>query len=215
MSLEIINDTLGFAGDEVGKVYRLEANAPITTGPWNEVLDLGTAPNGFIFSIGFANTQRGMFVTYTQIGTVTYQLFYHTQDGGDNWNMTPDTIPNMISPRLDMPNDQNAWVVATSGKIYHGIPSTIGLSESGNLSSLKIFPNPASTRLSVSWPDGGSAVDYYLINATGESVLSGQWLQPRSETLSLDIANLPRGVYFMRMTSSNGTQATRRVVISR
>lgn len=73
-------------------------------------------------------------------------------------------------------------------------------------SNLSVYPNPASNQLYINGTDNGS---FNLINIAGKEVMNGEVLKGENK---LDIANLPAGLYLLKITNGNAV-ATKRVVI--
>ena len=76
------------------------------------------------------------------------------------------------------------------------------------LASLAIVPNPFSTVLQITNPEG-IEMQYELITAMGLVVRSGVFA---TQEVVLDTESLPSGVYFVRLVAQNGAQKTMKVV---
>jgi len=76
------------------------------------------------------------------------------------------------------------------------------------LASLAVVPNPFSTVLQITNPEGIEA-QYELITAMGLVVRSGGFA---TQEVVLDTESLPSGVYFVRLVTQNGAQKTMKVV---
>jgi hypothetical protein len=69
-----------------------------------------------------------------------------------------------------------------------------GVEESGKLFyNSRVFPNPATTRLSIASVERGTP--YKIIDVFGRVVLSGMTLD--HATLNVDISDIPRGIYYV------------------
>ena len=68
--------------------------------------------------------------------------------------------------------------------------------------SFVIYPNPATTELTISAPDNITSVS--IANLLGQTLYSSQ-LAPGSFRTTLDVASLPGGVYFVRVNPSAGS----------
>ena len=73
--------------------------------------------------------------------------------------------------------------------------------------SLNVFPNPASDRISVSCETEMRRVT--LCNALGQQVLR---VTPNAPQAELSVSGLPRGLYLLKVETAGGT-AVRRVVV--
>ncbi|WP_266203556.1 M43 family zinc metalloprotease [Pontibacter kalidii] len=74
------------------------------------------------------------------------------------------------------------------------------------VSDLTVFPNPTSDYLYIEQPARIRVRHVELINSLGKTVLTAE---TRHRTLQLDVQHLPSGVYFLRLTSTNGTEIRR------
>jgi hypothetical protein len=73
-----------------------------------------------------------------------------------------------------------------------------GLQESANLMGVQLYPNPASTELTLTWNNGGKA-DIELFDVQAKLVLSTQ-LESGNK---LNISELGSGVYLLKVSSNN------------
>ncbi|MDX2359286.1 MAG: DUF1566 domain-containing protein [Crocinitomicaceae bacterium] len=84
---------------------------------------------------------------------------------------------------------------------------TVSLSENESF-KFEIYPNPAQNELTIS---SNSMESISVLNALGQEVIEMQVNQP---SITLNTATLTNGVYFVLISSKDGTTATSRVVIS-
>ena len=81
------------------------------------------------------------------------------------------------------------------------------------LDQVKVFPNPASTHLTIQWPKLQDMKFIRLYNMEGRQVFqektSGQ------KAIVLNVATLPRGVYFLVISDISGRIGTMKVNLSR
>jgi hypothetical protein len=75
---------------------------------------------------------------------------------------------------------------------------TTALSESKINSQLKIFPNPASDKLNITWPVQGGYT-WALKSLAGSSLISGS---QQAGNATISTANLPEGMYFLEVHSA-------------
>ena len=68
------------------------------------------------------------------------------------------------------------------------------------LSELKIYPNPVSDNLFISKPNS-EVLDVVLYDVYGNSVLQQKTIEE-----SVDVSILTEGVYFIKISSANGTR---------
>lgn len=83
------------------------------------------------------------------------------------------------------------------------VESSLGVGDVQNV-SFQLFPNPASSELTISSQNALSS--YRIVNVLGAVVQEGS-LNGRSQNLT--IASLVSGVYFVEVTTSNGTAVSK------
>ncbi len=89
--------------------------------------------------------------------------------------------------------------------------STVGTPELLKEADIKIYPNPANTILNVSLPGNFNPekTKLDLMDITGRTILT---LKPKSNDSHLDISNLNRGIYLLKI-SNNQSAFTEKVMI--
>jgi hypothetical protein len=83
-----------------------------------------------------------------------------------------------------------------------------GIAEAINLS---VYPNPSTGIVNISAENLNEAAMYYVYNAMGQMVVSGEMT---SETASVDLSAQASGMYLLKVVS-NGAVQTKQVVINR
>jgi hypothetical protein len=83
------------------------------------------------------------------------------------------------------------------------------------LAGVQVYPNPATTAFHVAiMAPEAAAVSYVLTDASGKTVRNGNWkLNAGANTFSLDVNNLPAGVYQLRAEGGDIAHSARVVVI--
>ena len=81
-----------------------------------------------------------------------------------------------------------------------------GFEENGATAFATIYPNPTTDLIIITGTDLKQAE---VVNALGQRVAK---VQGKGETLQIDIANLPAGVYFVSITDEEGRKCVRKVV---
>lgn len=90
---------------------------------------------------------------------------------------------------------------------------TFDIKERKPVRQLEVFPNPASDHLEVNYDLNASGTNSFeLINLVGNTVYRKELTSAKGQ-LSLDIAKLPRGVYFYVLRNEAKTLATRKLII--
>jgi len=202
--IEVAGPTRAFAGGEEGIVYKFEllvTNPPIYAGPWNVSIDLMAPGKSIINSISFPTESLGMFNTSADTNGTSYALIYHTSDAGATWS-TPDSIADLLLGRLHAPTPNDAWIVASFGKIYYGVPSSTGIAEEV-ISDVRVYPNPAGNVINIELDAArNSEVSYSVLNVAGSVLATGSYYSNERHTLNIDF--LKAGVYFIML--ENGSQ---------
>ena len=83
--------------------------------------------------------------------------------------------------------------------------SCVGINEISDNISMLVYPNPAKNLLNISFTGVTDEIEYALLNYHGQQVYSnyiGKLNGSVSQEIRLD--NLARGVYYLRINSSDG-----------
>lgn len=202
------NDSVGFVGGQMGKIYRMSRSGLTPySGPWNLNLDLQS--NNFIRSITFPNSNVGMFNTSIEIDGVTVALVYHTENQGETWIDKPDSISGMLSAKLFASDENNAWIVASGGQIYKGIPSTISIFDNSSEINFSVFPNPTSELVTIYNPDKYNNLTISVINVMGQLIT--EFDMKNMDEININIDGEP-GIYFVKARNVNGGQRVVKVI---
>ena len=131
---------------------------------------------------GPASLTTGNVMVFTNTGRVTVRAF---QDGNTQF-----------------------YEAATADRSFN-ILTVLGLEPAWS-SALSVYPNPAQRTLLVELPATETLEQLSLRNLTGATVLQPD-LRPRQRTATLDLSNLPTGLYLLRVQTPSGT-AYRKVI---
>jgi PKD repeat protein len=91
------------------------------------------------------------------------------------------------------------------------VVTTVGLNSlSGNTGSVNIYPVPVKSTLTVYLPSVMSNPTIEIMNALGQKV-QGWMIQNAAKTgeISINMSNVPDGVYFLKVTSAGNTEVKR------
>jgi hypothetical protein len=91
-----------------------------------------------------------------------------------------------------------------------GNSASQGISQTTNKYDLKIFPNPASTEISMKGIPAGSEVKIVLRDLTGKPIKEA--LFPNNELLSIPLSNISSGMYIMEIQMGNTLNQVKFVV---
>lgn len=86
----------------------------------------------------------------------------------------------------------------------------MGIPES-NVSSIRLFPNPAKDVVKISLDNSSDNTRVSLVDLTGKIIFDRS--VPKNNEITLNVGNLPRGYYFIRIFLNNET-ITRRVILA-
>lgn len=89
------------------------------------------------------------------------------------------------------------------------IPATVGLKTALAQSSVKLFPNPVSTDLTIELTEG-SSFNYTMFDISGKQVKLGSSVNAKTK---VNVADLPNGIYHCHIETKNG-QTSKRFVVS-
>lgn len=207
-SMTFANDSVGFVGGRLGRLYRMQASGePYYIGPW--LLNYDLQRESSISSISFPTSHVGMFNTSADIDGVSIALIYHTEDQGESWTNTPDSISGLVSARLFAADENNAWIVAASGKIFKGSPQESSLINIKKDDSFSAYPNPTSGLIVLCFNSNKHLSDVKLYNAAG-NLLKHKMLDNQEE-LEIHIEG-SAGMYFIRVVDIEGNQEIVKVI---
>ena len=95
----------------------------------------------------------------------------------------------------------DAYNASTDGSCYSAQP--LGIAINKNETYSKVFPNPASTSITVSFDNANNEVfTFNMFNLSGQSVLSTETSQ---SAFQVDVSNLSTGLYTYRLISTDNT----------
>jgi photosystem II stability/assembly factor-like uncharacterized protein len=173
--------------------------------PYNSIL-LKTADCGLTWTKLTSGTSNGLNSVYftdmnTGYAVGDFGTIIKTLNGGQDWfqqaSGTTETLYSVYFPARD-----TGYIVGSNGTILKtinggGLP--VGINERPLFSeSLNIFPNPASTIITISLPTTvpfkNATLTIYNVNA--QKVISQSITEPQTV---IDISALPGGIYFVRI----------------
>lgn len=100
-------------------------------------------------------------------------------------------------------NDGTLPLTSTYTIYVKVLASTVGMGESVARESLSIRPNPATDKVSLTWPDGQQPVLVQVIAADGSIVQSRKPL-PGAMQMEINVQSLAAGLYTVRAISDSG-----------
>jgi hypothetical protein len=164
--------------------------SPLTISITNVVNQIGTSANGSISSQANGGTSA---FTYTWSNGASTQNITNVAAG--NYTVTV--------------RDANGCTASTQASII--ITSTENLA---GVSLFRLAPNPASSQaqLDLQFPNATSG-QINLINSMGQTLLSTPFNDRFDHKQNIEVATLPGGLYFLKVTLTNGQTHTARLIV--
>ena len=175
----------GYAVGDSGIILKT-MNAGTT---WN-TLSSGTTDN--LTSIFFTDSNTGYAVGGDLYGA---GIILKTINGGTNWSIV-SIGANTLFYSVSFTDANTGYVVGGGGKILKttngGGPA--GINEKPQTTSLKIYPNPATERITIEpfTPESQMNGTLFLYGMTGTELLKQQVKGLRCE---IDVSSFPKGIY--------------------
>lgn len=149
-------------------------------------------------------------------GTPTYSVDWTGVSGGNPYTPTPDADPSCI---IEVPGGVFTATI-TDAK---GCTVTVDVTMSGcqvgiesslsNVNAFKAFPNPTANILNVQMKlKKADNVEISLVNTAGQTVLSRNVSNASVLTEQFNVANLAKGIYFLKVATSEGVAADKIVI---
>lgn len=206
------NDSVGFVGGNMGKIYRMLGPdyIPNYTGPWDLNLDLESDKK--IRSISFPSSNVGMFNISSNINDISLTEVYHTQNQGESWSSAPDSILGIHGRKLFAPDEKYAWIVGVSGKIYKGEAETPSTIQIHDFALMEVFPNPFNSDVEIILTKPLQDIHINLMNMNGQTIRT-KFIKNENRNIKLDnLENLKAGIYILKIYSEqNGFIATQKI----
>jgi len=104
----------------------------------------------------------------------------------------------------------------TGSPLVNNTPSVLGdgneIVETQQNLSAQIYPNPASEQFNIEMSQVAESGMLYMFDGLGSMVLNQSFEQ--SDRLPVDVGQLPRGTYFVRLETKSSEPITKRIVIN-
>jgi hypothetical protein len=188
--------TPGFSGD----------GGPATAAEINQVYGISTdAAGNIIFADEQSNRVRIINATTGIINTIAGSgaigTWGYSGDGG------PATAAQMASPSYTATDGAGSiYINDKNNDVIRKITFPSLSVKNGDFESLEIFPNPTSANVSITHARGS----WYVMNdVLGREVYSALI---SSDQQTINISNLPSGVYLAQTTGDNGLRKTTRII---
>ncbi|WP_310992416.1 T9SS type A sorting domain-containing protein [Aequorivita marina] len=142
-----------------------------------------------------------------------YGIFY-IDDTFSEWQPYNNLLPNVMINEFEINNTTNTLYAATYGRGLWASPlveATVGIDEVVSENSVSIYPNPATSEITIAMPKSVNA-EIRIFD------ISGKLLVFEAQTLvnskhKVNVSSLTPGAYFVRINSEEGT-ATKKLLIN-
>ena len=179
---------------------RLEHVKLVSATQWNPAASAGT--NGFSITVK-DTASSDTFSVFISSATTAFKLAAPV----GSFNVTgilqqsDQTSPFNTGYYLEPRDSQDIWMLS---KGVEGIEN-----QSANQIPVTIYPNPAAQNVHILFGDlKGEAVMMNLYSATGMLVYS----EKVYGSSTMNISNLPQGMYFIKMTTNSGLQSSSKLI---
>ena len=161
---------------------------------------------------------------------------YYSIDSGKTWNKDY-RVPNVAVHEIKMRDDRTLFVI-THGRGMFALPLTymetpVSVSGLSRSSSIKLYPNPSSSSISVRGAMSLENCSYRIYNLQGAVVMEGRFGEGvssgrgsgnggssngtggfgGSDSSSIPTANLPNGTYFLQLKGDNSRAITTKFIV--
>lgn len=138
---------------------------------------------------------------------------YYIDNTFTDWQPYSNLLPNVIINELDINNVTNTLYAATYGRGLWASPlvdSTVGVEDIISNTSVRIYPNPATSEFTIEFPKTMKA-EVRVFDITGKLLIY------EADTLignrhTVNVSSFSPGTYFVRINSEEGI-ATKKLVI--
>jgi hypothetical protein len=108
----------------------------------------------------------------------------------------------------------DSWTTPAIGAQFISA-ATVGLAHQDDVANITPYPNPATAILNIPVANLDGAATLEIVDVAGRSIRTENVAINGTQTLSVDVANIPAGTYLFNMNFENGKSSTFRVVISK
>ncbi|PIQ11510.1 MAG: hypothetical protein COW71_00455 [Ignavibacteriales bacterium CG18_big_fil_WC_8_21_14_2_50_31_20] len=198
----------------------------------NESVDIESRPDGYQIAYISAGEWLEYTVNVEQSGDYFLNVFLASLDGGGKLNIK---VGNKLSETITVPKT-NSWTNLTSvsvpitlnfgvqilrinfisaepfnlDKIVFVAQNPNSVKLTNNLVEFNVYPNPVRGNLNVKMSNIKGNSEITVFNILGQKVRD---IKIASESSQIDLNNLARGFYFLRITTNNQILPIRKIII--
>jgi hypothetical protein len=174
------------------------------------------------------NSCNGMVYEINQNGDSLFSREYAVQPGSQNYFrdlvQAPDkgyVFSGFISPLFANggTGNQDIWLLKTDSTFCEaafncGYPTSIAEAEALEAGEMNLMPNPTNGLLNISSKNDFEKIE--LLSLTGQVLLSETVSEKHLPiTIGIQLQNFADGIYFVKVSYSNGLSATKKIVVNR
>ena len=157
----------------------------------------------YMQSVYFVNANEGF--ACGERGSV-----YFTQNGGTDW--TVDYEGTTFLYKMQFVNDNVAYAVGNDGLVLkHDASTTTEITHPEENSTVMLYPNPAAGSCTIHLFEKTTKIEIFTVEGV---VAFTETTAENQQKIGLDLANLTRGIYFVRVTFADGSESTTKLVIA-
>jgi hypothetical protein len=147
---------------------------------------------------------------------------YYSIDSGKTWSKDY-RVPNVAVHEIKMRDDRTLFVI-THGRGMFALPlvymeAPVSVSGLSRGSSIKLYPNPSSSSISVRGTMSMQNLSYRVYNLQGAMVMEGRFGggvsggNPPSDSSSIPTSTLPNGTYFLQLGGASSRGITSKFIV--
>ncbi len=133
--------------------------------------------------------------SFSGIGNNTYKIWVEIAG--------KTTTPIVVTLNSTNPNSSNNDFVVKNNTV---VPKVVSIDNSQKELQMKTYPNPVENQLNIALSlENNTQISVEIYNLAGQNLLSNNYnLQAGSQTLRINLSDLAKGSYILRITNTNG-----------
>jgi len=133
--------------------------------------------------------------TFSGVGNNTYKIWVEIAG--------KTTTPIVVTLNSTNPNSNNNDFVIKNNTV---VPKVVSIDNSQKELQMKTYPNPVENQLNIALSlENNTQISVEIYNLAGQNLLSNNYnLQAGSQTLRINLSDLAKGSYILRITNTNG-----------